>query len=179
MDACVILMNSAADPTLRDAEGCSCIHLATQFGHTALVAYFVARGVSPDLPDRTGMTPLMWAVWKICSLDPTRLLLTLGANPNLTDFTHGNTALHWAIMARNTNAISTLLLQGHANLNIPNNRGESPLQLIQSQAGSIWVSPKVSELVKDHAQAHSKGFLTKFARDKVLLRLFNCVFSEG
>lgn len=179
MDACVILMNSAADPTLRDAEGCSCIHLATQFGHTALVAYFVARGVSPDLPDRTGMTPLMWAVWKICSLDPTRLLLTLGANPNLTDFTHGNTALHWAIMARNTNAISTLLLQGHANLNIPNNRGESPLQLIQSQAGSMWVSPKVSELVKDHAQAHSKGFLTKFARDKVLLRLFNCVFSEG
>lgn len=168
MDACVILMNSSADPTLRDAEGCSCIHLATQFGHTALVAYFVARGVSPDLPDRTGMTPLMWAVWKICSLDPTRLLLTLGANPNLTDFTHGNTALHWAIMARNTNAISTLLLQGHANLNIPNNRGESPLQLIQSQAGSMWVSPKVSELVKDHAQSYSsRGFLTKFARDKV------------
>lgn len=37
LDAGVILMNSGADPTLRDAEGCSCIHLAAQFGHTALV----------------------------------------------------------------------------------------------------------------------------------------------
>ncbi|XP_066137592.1 palmitoyltransferase Hip14 [Euwallacea fornicatus] len=167
LDACVILMNASADPTVRDAEGCSCIHLAAQFGHTALVAYFVARGVSPDLTDRTGMTPLMWAVWKICSLDPTRLLLTLGANPNLTDFTHGNTALHWAIMARNTNAISTLILQGHTNLNVPNTRGESPLQMIQSQTGSMWISPKVSELIREHAQAYSpRGFLTKFARDK-------------
>lgn len=110
LDAAVILMNAGADPTLRDAEGCSCIHLAAQFGHTALVAYFVARGVSPDLVDRGGMTPLMWAVWKICSLDPTRLLLTLGASTNLTDL-QGNTALHYAIFARNTTAISTLVLQ--------------------------------------------------------------------
>ncbi|CAG9765425.1 unnamed protein product [Ceutorhynchus assimilis] len=167
LEACVILMNAGADPTLRDAEGCSCIHLAAQFGHTALVAYFVARSVSPDLTDRTGMTPLMWAVWKMCSLDPTRLLLTLGANPNLTDFTQGNTALHWAILARNTTAISTLVLQGHANLNIPNNRGESPLQMIQSQVGSLWISPKVAEMIKEHAHAQSpKGFLTKFAKDK-------------
>ncbi|KAH1026999.1 palmitoyltransferase Hip14 [Dendroctonus ponderosae] len=169
LDACVILMNANADPALRDAEGCSCLHLAAQFGHTALVAYFVARGVSPDSADRTGMTPLMWAVWKICSLDPTRLLLTLGANPNLTDSTHGNTALHWAIMARNATAITTLILQGHANLNVANRRGESPLQMIQSQAGSIWINPKVAELVKEHAQSHSsRGFLSKFATDKRL-----------
>lgn len=54
-----------ADPTLRDAEGCSCLHLAAQFGHTALVAYLVARGVSPDLGDRGGMTALMWSSWKV------------------------------------------------------------------------------------------------------------------
>lgn len=60
--------------------------------------------------DRVGMTPLMWAVWKVCSLDPTRLLLTLGASVNVTD-QQGNTALHWAILARNTTAISTLILQ--------------------------------------------------------------------
>lgn len=111
LDAVVIVMNAGADPTLRDAEGCSCIHLAAQFGHTALVAYFIARGVSPDLVDRGGMTPLMWACWKVCSLDPTRLLLTLGANTSLADPTQGNTALHWAILARNATAISTLILQ--------------------------------------------------------------------
>lgn len=48
---------------------------------------------------------------QITALDPTRLLLTLGASPGLADSTHGNTALHWAILARNTLAINTLVLQ--------------------------------------------------------------------
>lgn len=111
LEAVVILMNAGADPLLVDAEGCACIQLAAQFGHTALVAYFIARGINPDQPDRSGMTPLMWSSWKVRNLDPTRLLLTLGASPNLTDATQGNTALHWAILGRNTQAISTLIFQ--------------------------------------------------------------------
>lgn len=58
-------MQAGADPSLRDTEGCSCIHLAAQFGHTALVAYFIARGVNADLRDRGGMTALMWVSKKI------------------------------------------------------------------------------------------------------------------
>jgi palmitoyltransferase ZDHHC13/17 len=92
LSAIVLLLSAGADPSLRDAEGCSCIHLASQFGHTALVAYFVACGVNVNMPDRGGMTGLMWASWRNCSLDPVRLLLTLGANPNLVDHTHG---MHW------------------------------------------------------------------------------------
>lgn len=61
----VILMRAGADPTLRDGEGASCIHLAAQFGHTAIVAYLVARGVNPNMPDRSAMTPLMWSAYKI------------------------------------------------------------------------------------------------------------------
>lgn len=111
LGAVVLLLGAGADPSLRDTEGCSCIHLAAQFGHTALVAYFIARGVAPDLADRGGMTALMWAAWKVSALDPVRLLLTLGANSSLLDHTHGNTALHWAILARNTVAIATLVLK--------------------------------------------------------------------
>lgn len=110
LSAVVILMNAGADANIQDAEGCSCIHLAAQFGHTAVVAYFVARGVSADSQDRGGMSPLMWSCWKMCTLDPTRVLLTLGANTSLADYNQGNTALHWAILARNTQAISTLIL---------------------------------------------------------------------
>lgn len=57
------------------------------------------------------MTALMWAAWKISALDPVRLLLTLGANPSMIDHSHGNTALHWAILARNATAISTLIFK--------------------------------------------------------------------
>ncbi|XP_056630446.1 palmitoyltransferase Hip14 [Diorhabda sublineata] len=165
LDAVVILMNAGADSTIRDAEGCSCIHLAAQFGHTALVAYFIARGVSPDLVDRVGMTPLMWAVWKVCSLDPTRLLLTLGASVNIIDH-QGNTALHWAILSRNASAISTLILQGHASLYTPNNRGETPLSMLQSQVGSIWVSPKVSDVIKEHSESKSNNIFYRITHDK-------------
>ena len=55
------------------------------------------------------MTSLMWAAWKCSALDPVRLLLTLGANPSCADHTHGNSALHWAILARNPTAIHTLI----------------------------------------------------------------------
>uniref|UniRef100_A0A1Y1KH18 Palmitoyltransferase n=3 Tax=Photinus pyralis TaxID=7054 RepID=A0A1Y1KH18_PHOPY len=167
LDAVVLLMNAGADPTLRDAEGCSCIHLAAQFGHTALVAYFVARGVSPDLQDRGGMTPLMWSCWKVCSLDPTRLLLTLGASTKLTDSTQGNTALHWAILSRNTTAISTLIIQSNASLDIPNHRGDTPLALLQNCSGSVWIGAKVGDRIREAMNSNrSQNMFIRISKDK-------------
>lgn len=60
-----LLMQYGADPSLRDGEGCSCIHLAAQFGHTSIVAYLVAKGVNPNMQDRNGMTPIMWSAHKV------------------------------------------------------------------------------------------------------------------
>lgn len=153
----VLLMNAGADPMIRDAEGCSCIHLAAQFGHTAVVAYLIARQVNPDTYDTGGMTALMWAAWKIPSLDPVRLLLTLGANPNLQDVTHGNSALHWAIMARNPKAIYTLVLKGKSNMELPNQRGETQLQMLQQHIGRHWIHHEVEQRVKDLTQKKMAG----------------------
>ncbi|XP_065079483.1 palmitoyltransferase Hip14 isoform X2 [Ochlerotatus camptorhynchus] len=167
LGAVVLLLAAGADPSLRDAEGCSCIHLAAQFGHTALVAYFIARGVNPDLQDRGGMTALMWAAWKVCALDPVRLLLTLGANPSLADHTHGNTALHWAILARNATAVSTLIMKGKASLEVPNLRGDTPLTMLQPHLGSIWIGSKVSEKVRDLTQqSQRRNLIVRFTLDK-------------
>ena len=41
--------------------GFSCLHLAAQHGHSAIVAYLIAKGQDVDLPDSSGMTALMWA----------------------------------------------------------------------------------------------------------------------
>lgn len=167
LGAAVLLMGAGADPSIRDAEGSSCIHLAAQFGHTALVAYFIARGVNPDLQDRGGMTALMWAAWKVTALDPVRLLLTLGANASLADHTHGNSALHWAILARNPTAISTLVVKGKASLDIPNLRGDTPLSLLTAQQGSIWIGSKVAEKVRELTQAQQrKNCIVRMTLDK-------------
>ncbi|XP_041973310.1 palmitoyltransferase Hip14 [Aricia agestis] len=167
LEATVVLVNAGADPSVRDAEGCACLHLAAQFGHTAVVAYLVARGTPPDAPDAAGMTPLMWASWKVSAVDPARLLLTLGASPAPADRSHGNTALHWAILARNTTAISTLILYGNASLDVPNLRGVTPLAMMQSYADSLWVGAKVSDKIKEHTLATSKkNFIRRLAYDK-------------
>uniref|UniRef100_A0A1B0AIE9 Palmitoyltransferase n=1 Tax=Glossina pallidipes TaxID=7398 RepID=A0A1B0AIE9_GLOPL len=166
----VLLMAAGADPRVRDAEGCSCIHIAAQFAHTALVAYFIAKGVDPDLQDRGGMTALMWAAWKVCALDPVRLLLTLGASPAMVDYTHGNTALHWAILARNATAINTLVLKSKACLDVPNLRGETPLSMLETQAGAIWISSKVMERVKEASQSslYRRSWVGRLKHDKRL-----------
>ena len=44
--------------------GFSCIHLASIFGHTPIVAYLAAKGQDINLPDKSGMTPLMHAAHK-------------------------------------------------------------------------------------------------------------------
>ncbi|CAH1635439.1 unnamed protein product [Spodoptera littoralis] len=167
LEATVLLVRAGADPTLRDAEGCACLHLAAQFGHTAVVAYLVARGVTPDAPDAAGMTPLMWACWKVSAVDPARLLLTLGASPRPADRSHGNTALHWAILARNTTAVSTLILYGDASLDVPNLRGVTPLAMLQANADSLWVGSKVSDKIKEHSLAANKhNLLRRLTYDK-------------
>ncbi|TDG43404.1 hypothetical protein AWZ03_010174 [Drosophila navojoa] len=170
LGAVVLLMAAGADPRIRDAEGCSCIHIAAQFAHTALVAYFIAKGVDPDLQDRGGMTALMWAAWKVCALDPVRLLLTLGANPAMVDYTHGNTALHWAILARNSTAISTLVLKSKASLDVPNLRAETPLSMLEAQAGAIWIGAKVMDRVREAAltSQQRRSLVSKLRHDKRL-----------
>lgn len=113
------------------------------------------------------MTALMWASWKIMSLDPVRLLLTLGSNANLQDLTHGNTSLHWAILARNHRAIHTLIFKGKANLDIKNKRGDSSLQLLQQHIDSRWITREVIDLVKDITQQRSNvGILMKITMNQ-------------
>ncbi|KAH8388908.1 hypothetical protein KR215_006168 [Drosophila sulfurigaster] len=170
LGAVVLLMAAGADPRIRDAEGCSCIHIAAQFAHTALVAYFIAKGVDPDLQDRGGMTALMWAAWKVCALDPVRLLLTLGANPAMVDYTHGNTALHWAILARNATAITTLVLKSKASLDAPNLRAETPLSMLEAQTGAIWIGAKVMDRVREAALSSQqrRSLVSKLRHDKRL-----------
>lgn len=161
-----LLMQYGADPSLRDGDGCSCIHLAAQFGHTAIVAYLVAKGVNPNMQDRNGMTPLMWSAHKVNSLDPTRLLLTFGACTTIQDKYQQNTALHWAILAKNHSAITTLVLHG-ASLDIANAQGETPFSMLSNPKISTWVGKKVMEKVVEHSGIHRhQNICRRFSSDK-------------
>jgi len=129
----VKLLAHGADPTFKDGEGCDCLHLASQLGHTALVAYLVAKGCPVNAPDGNGMTALMWSCLRVThSMDPTRLLLTLGASVSVTDNNHANTALHWALIGKNTYAVQLLIDRPGVDLQAVNQNGETPLSLFQN-----------------------------------------------
>ncbi|XP_042222045.1 palmitoyltransferase ZDHHC17-like [Homarus americanus] len=161
----VLLMKHGADSSLRDGEGCSCIHLAAQFGHTAIVAYLVARGANVNLMDKNGMTPLMWSAYRVTSLDPTRLLLTFGASTSMADRLHGNTALHWAVIAKNHMAVSVLVNHG-ANVDIANAQGESAYSLIMKRK-TQWLDKKVLEKIQE-MQKSARNICYRISNDKSL-----------
>ncbi|KAK8391811.1 hypothetical protein O3P69_017445 [Scylla paramamosain] len=136
-----------------------------QFGHTAIVAYLVARGANVNLMDKNGMTPLMWSAYRVTSLDPTRLLLTFGASTSMADRLHGNTALHWAVIAKNHMAVSVLVNHG-ANVDIANARGESAYSLIMKRK-TQWLDKKVLEKIQE-MQKSSRNICYRISNDKTL-----------
>lgn len=129
----VKLMAHGADPTFKDGEGCDCLHLAAQLGHTAIVAYLVAKGCGVNTPDGNGMTPLMWSCLKVSNgMDPTRLLMTMGASVSVTDSRAGNSPLHWALLGKNAYAIQLLMDKPGVDFYARNLNGETPINLFES-----------------------------------------------
>lgn len=58
--------------------------------------------------------------------------------------------------------------QGKASLNIANLRGDTPLKMLQMNAGSIWVGSKVLERIRDESQTSQRQrFILKLTLDKV------------
>jgi len=55
----------------------------------------------------------------LCRPDPSRLILTFGANVNARDRVNGNTALHWACTSAN-HAVTKLLLDAGTDLTLLN-----------------------------------------------------------
>ena len=75
----------------------------------------------------------MWACFRATSgLDPTRLLLTLGASTSMRDNQHGNTPLHWAILSKNLHAITLLVTKFNADIMAVNLQGQSCLDLYKN-----------------------------------------------
>ncbi|XP_032240615.1 palmitoyltransferase ZDHHC17 isoform X2 [Nematostella vectensis] len=134
----VCLMKHKADPTIQDVEGCTALHAAAQNGQTSIMAYLLAKGMDVDLPDKNGMTPLMWAAYRCFSVDAVRMLVTMGASVNKTDSVHSNTALHWAVSSNNHNVIHPIAKAG-ASIDLVNAKGETPAD-IATEKKNKWVS---------------------------------------
>ena len=165
----VLLIQHGAEPSLVDGEGYNCLHLASQFGFSSIVAYLLAKGQNIDSTDSTGMTALMWSAFRISANDPTRLLITLGASLNVCDDKHRNTALHWAVYSRNSNAISLLVNNG-ASLFAVNSSGDTPMDMAKKLRIG-WCARRLEQAVQQK-QLHHKNLFIRMSNDPEIKKCF-------
>lgn len=120
-----LLLSKGADPTMLDVQGYNAIHLASQGGHTMLVAYFIHIGLDVDSLDSMQRTPLMWSAYMGNSQDTLSLLIKSKAVLDRADAT-GFTALHWAVISNHLEA-AELLIHSKCNVDLKDPDSKTPL----------------------------------------------------
>ena len=162
--------------------GASSIHIAAQLSFWPIVGYLVAKGVDIDTFDTNGLTPLMWAVLRSQGPDTIRVILALGADPNLTDRRLRNTPLHFAVETPNSVAFD-LLMEKSKDLTAENNKGVSPLSMATGKRD--WMGEKILAELENRGVKRPRGikrlFATKARRTALLffLSLFFLVSGNG
>ncbi|CAF1041855.1 unnamed protein product [Rotaria sordida] len=149
LEMTVFLLSYEAQTSLVDGEGFSCIHLASIFGHTAIVAYLIAKGEDINLPDKFGITPLMHAAHGVKSRDPTQILVRLGASINYQNPNNKYTALHYAISSNNLEAIRVLLDAG-AKTSIRNANNEDVVDFAAKSTNNRYLLFLLNELTSSN-----------------------------
>lgn len=99
--------------------------------HASETQRLIDEGCDPDLQDRKGWTALHFAA-QARSTDAARVLITAGANVELTD-SFGNAPLFRAVFcARGEVGVVRLLLEAGADPNRKNKNGVSPLSFAET-----------------------------------------------
>lgn len=171
-----LLMNHGADPSIKDGEGSAAIHIAAQYSFWPIVAYLVAKGVDVDVYDTNGLTPLMWSVLRSRGPDTCRVILGLGADPNLVDRKFRNLPLHFAIETPSPDAFEQLVdvtkdLQQH------NGKGNSPIALASGK--KEWMAELIETELENRGITRTRGVRRLFnskARRTCLLYAVSLIF---
>ena len=101
------------------------LHIATSSGHTPCVELLAQWGANVNMQESWGQTPLVIATSK-SRLDVMVSLIAMGADLEVKDYHHGQTALHVACAGPDETAV-LILLDAGADLTATDGRGQSPL----------------------------------------------------
>eukprot|EP00192_Tetraselmis_astigmatica_P009507 CAMPEP_0117688726 /NCGR_PEP_ID=MMETSP0804-20121206/24017_1 /TAXON_ID=1074897 /ORGANISM="Tetraselmis astigmatica, Strain CCMP880" /LENGTH=935 /DNA_ID=CAMNT_0005501265 /DNA_START=422 /DNA_END=3230 /DNA_ORIENTATION=+ len=126
-----------APSELRDADGCTPLHLAAWKGHVEAVEELLWRGADTEAANNMGSTPL-----HLAALDGrrriTQLLLQSTLDPSLRN-NHDESPLHMAAASGHTQLCSQLLRAGAA-LNVCDMEGATPLHLAAAGGHPLTVT---------------------------------------
>ena len=114
------MIKHRADVAVTNSDGLTALHLVSN-PQSALI--LIMNGANIDAKNRSGSTPLHWAVSR--NKEPiAKLLIEFGADINVAD-NMGNTPLHFAINSKEE--LMFLLIKAGADVNATNNAGSTPI----------------------------------------------------
>ena len=167
-DVAALLLERGADPSLANNRGETPLHAAARSGNREIIDRLMARGADPDAADNEGCTPLM-RLLESRRTDAALWLIDHGADTARTDRTghraldyatayglrevvvrlsrpdddardaEGNTPLHQAVYNDCAEVVRTLLDASKAQLDTPNDAGETPL-LVACGRGNLHIA---------------------------------------
>ncbi len=103
-------VEAASKPEPEDTTPKKDVFRSAGSGDIDAVKYHLANGIKVNSQDKSGKTPLLWAV-RSQKHAVVSYLLTRGANPNLADNSNV-TPLFWAVRMRRPELVSQLLSKG-------------------------------------------------------------------
>ncbi len=128
-------------------SGKTYLHEAAEWGTPAIVATLLAAGADVNRKNGRGETPLHCAARWGRDKNALVLIVAGGANVDQQDEEFGWTALHWAIAAGKFSFIK-VLVNGHANIDIPDKGGRTPVEMLALVTGEGCLDP--ADLKKKH-----------------------------
>ena len=110
LDMIEFLLKNNANANQKDANGRSCLHIASHIGYADAVSLLLKYNADIELVDNDGRTPLLTAVWND-NLEIVKRLLDAKAELNHQDL-QGATALSIGTLKGNYNIVLELLTHG-------------------------------------------------------------------
>jgi ankyrin repeat protein len=129
LDVVRLLCEYGSDATA-EATGQSSIEIAARNGHGDIMRALVEFGASIDEKGSSGCPPIL-AATRAGFLDCVNVILSLGADVNITDAMNSDTALHAAVKLKDesiSGSMVGLLLSYSADTGKKNQDGHTPLQ---------------------------------------------------
>jgi len=116
-----VLLDNGADGTHLNADNYAVLHQTIQLWHVQIVKLFLDHNIDLKIKDRSGSTPLGWAV--LCQFkEIVELLIAHGADVNGGD----TPPLHWAVMVR-SKPMAELLIDHGAKVDLADKGKRTPL----------------------------------------------------
>ena len=134
--------------------GWSALHFAARDSSPEIIEYLLSLGMTVNMTDKSGQTPLMCACYKGGRLDNIKRLLELGADIQQLEFNAGWSALHFAARDSSPQIIEYLISLGMT-VNMTSKTGQTPLTCACYKGGRL---DNIKRLLKLGADIQQLGF---------------------